>query len=105
MPEQQFVLHYQIRVTSSFSKQSKAKEARGPGMGQNYVSRVGLHKRTWYRGMGVPHVRPYCTQSLGLKIPAVLLFGIPESGSGRPEGAENALKMAQNHPKCCVQNE
>ena len=67
-------------------------------MGQNSVSRVRLHYGTWHRGRNLPCVRPYCTRTLGPKLSAgacrrpFYCSERPESGLGRPEGAQNALK-------------
>ena len=67
-------------------------------MGENFVSRVRLHKGTWRRARSLPYVRPYRKPSLEPEIPARAcqrLFycsGRPGLGNGRLEGAHNALK-------------
>ena len=67
-------------------------------MGQNSVPQVRLRAGPRWRGGSLPYVRPYCTRSLGPKIPAgacrrpFCCSERPGPGLGRPEGAQNALK-------------
>ena len=67
-------------------------------MGRNSVPRVRLREGTRGQGRRLPCVRPYRTQSLGLKIPAgacrkpFYCSEQPESGLSRQAGAQNALK-------------
>ena len=69
--------------------------------GRNSVSQLRLHYGTWHQDSRLPYVRTYCTRSLGPEIPAgacrrlLYCFERPESGLGRPEGAQTALKWSE----------
>ena len=109
---EQFGLHYRIRVKGVTSivlaKQSKWVPS-GTLVGQNHVSPVREKERDRECGKRLPHVRPYCTRSLGPQLPAGgcrRLFYCserPGSGLSRPEGAQIAPKWPKITPNRSTQ--